>query len=507
MIYYGYDGDKMKKILTIILDGFGLRDEVHGNAIKEADMKCFNRLWEEYPHSKLDASEEKVGLQKGQFGNSEVGHLTIGAGRLIKQNPTLVNDFINSNVLENEKFNQLIENKEKDIHIMGLCSDGNVHASIDNIINMYKLLVKNGCKKIHFHVITDGRDTGVHESYNYIKMITDVIKENKVGDIATICGRYYAMDRNKNYDRTKKYYDLVTQGIGINNSNIEGIINKLYEKNITDEFIVPILVNKDGLIKNGDILLWMNYRADRAKQIISSFVCDDFNGFNTLDMSKLSVYSMLPIDDDIPTEHFIEEPVINNPLGRYLEKLELTQARISETEKYPHVTYFFDGGYEGKIAKCNMFHIPSPDVPTYDLKPEMSAIEVTKKVVECMIHDYDFILVNFANPDMVGHTGNFDAAVKACVTVDVCLNKIVEKAEENFYKVIILADHGNVDIMLDENDNPVTTHTLSKVPFIILDKNVKLKESGDLTMVAPTILEYMDIAVPEEMKETELLLK
>ena len=208
----------MKKILTIILDGFGLREETHGNAIKAADMKCFNKIWEEYPHSVLDASEEKVGLQEGQFGNSEVGHLTIGAGRLIKQNPTLVSDFLKSNVLENENFNKLLMNKEKDIHLMGLCSDGNVHSNINYIIAFYKILVKNGFHNIHFHLITDGRDTGVHECLKYINMITDVIKENKVGDIATVCGRYYAMDRNKNYDRTKKYYDLVTSGIGITNN-------------------------------------------------------------------------------------------------------------------------------------------------------------------------------------------------------------------------------------------------------------------------------------------------
>ncbi len=497
----------MKKILTIILDGFGLREETHGNAIKAADMKCFNKIWEEYPHSVLDASEEKVGLQEGQFGNSEVGHLTIGAGRLIKQNPTLVSDFLKSNVLENENFNKLLMNKEKDIHLMGLCSDGNVHSNINYIIAFYKILVKNGFHNIHFHLITDGRDTGVHECLKYINMITDVIKENKVGDIATVCGRYYAMDRNKNYDRTKKYYDLVTSGIGITNNNLESVINKLYDKDITDEFISPIVVNKNSLIKDDSVIVWLNYRADRAKQILASFVQKDFAGFTPHNFKNLELYSFLPIDDEIPSNNFAKEEEITNPLGLYLEKLELTQARIAETEKYPHVTYFFDGGYEGKIAKCNMFHIPSPSVPTYDLKPEMSAVGITKKVVECMVQDYDFILVNFANADMVGHTGVFDAAVKACMTLDLCLDKIIEKANENFYKVIILADHGNADIMLDENDNPVTTHTLSKVPFIIMDKNVKLKETGDLTMVAPTILEYMDIAIPEEMKDTEILLK
>ena len=481
----------MKKILTIVLDGFGYREEEYGNAIKSAQMDYFNKLWEEYPHSLLEASSTFVGLHEGQFGNSETGHQTIGAGRLIKQNET---------------FKKILENKDKKIHLMGLCSDGNVHAGIDDIINMYKILVKNGCKNIYFHIITDGRDTNVHSSNNYISQIIEAIKENKVGSIATICGRYYAMDRDKNYDRTKKYYELVTKGVGFETNRIKDIINRMYEKEITDEFINPILVDRNGLIKNRDVLIWLNYRADRAKQIISAFTDTLFDSFNIYNMDELDVYSFLPIDKNISTNTFLEEQSITNPLGIYLSELGLTQARIAETEKYAHVTYFFDGGYSGKIPKCNSFHIPSPEVATYDLKPEMSAVGVTKKCIECMMQDYDFIFLNFANPDMVGHTGDFEATVKACMAVDMCLEKLVEKAEENFYKVIILADHGNADIMLDENGNIVTTHTLSKVPFIILDKNVKLESEGDLTMVAPTILEYMDIAVPDEMKDTNILL-
>ena len=497
----------MKKILTIILDGFGIREEEHGNAIKSANMNFFNTLWNEYPHSLLKASEEAVGLHEGQFGNSECGHETIGAGRLIKQNETIVDDLFESNLLENEYFNEIISDKTRRIHIMGLTSDGCVHADINDIINMYNNLVKNGCENIYFHVITDGRDTSVHSALSYIDRIQDKIKENKVGSITTICGRYYAMDRDNHWDRIQKYYYLVTKGEGISTTSINDTINKMYENEITDEFLKPILVDKNGLIRNGDILIWMNYRADRAKQIISTFVNSDFDKFRTYDMSSLSVYSMLPIDDEIPTKNLAEYQKIDNPLGIYLSKLGLTQARIAETEKFPHVTYFFDGGYKGKITKCNFFHIPSPQVATYDLKPEMSAIGITKKCMECMIQDYDFILVNFANTDMVGHTGNYDATVNACIAVDICLKKIIEIAEENFYKVIILADHGNADIMIDDNGEPVTTHTCSKVPFIITDKSVSLESEGDLTMVAPTILEYMDISVPDEMKDTPILIK
>lgn len=497
----------MKKILTIILDGFGYREEEYGNAIKAAQMNTFNKIWEEYPHSLLYASEEAVGLNEGQFGNSETGHQTIGAGRVIKQNETLIDDFFNSDILENEAFNKLIENKNKRVHLMGLCSDGNVHAGIDDIIKMYELLVKNGINNIFFHVITDGRDTSVNSAYKYISQIEEKIKENKIGNIATICGRYYAMDRDKNYDRTKVYYELVTKGVGLEVNNIKDIIDRMYQKDITDEFLKPMVINKDGIIKNGDVLIWLNYRADRAKQIISSFTDSLFDGFHTYDMSNLEVYSFLPIDKSIPTNTFLKETEVVNPLGLYLSDLGITQARIAETEKFPHVTYFFDGGYNGKIPKCNAFHIPSPNVPTYDLKPEMSAVGVTKKCIECMVQDYDFILVNFANPDMVGHTGNYEATVKACMAIDMCLEKIIEKAEENFYKVIILADHGNADTMLDENGDVITTHTLAKVPFIIMDKNIELEEDGDLTMVAPTILEYMDIAVPDEMKDTNILIK
>ena len=251
----------------------------------------------------------------------------------------------------------------------------------------------------------------------------------------------------------------------------------------------------------------MNYRADRSKQIMYALTDVNFQEFPIVQMPNLESYSFFKIDKSIPSKTFLDDANVTNPLGLYLADLGLTQARIAETEKFPHVTYFFDGGYSGKIPKCNTFNIPSPEVATYDLQPEMSAIGVTKKCIECMVQDYDFILVNFANPDMVGHSGNFLATIDACTTVDMCLGKILEKAEENFYKVIVLADHGNADIMLNENNEIVTTHTLSKVPFIIVDKSVELVKYGDLTMVAPTILEYMDIACPDEMKDTPKLFK
>lgn len=497
----------MKKILMIVLDGFGYREEEHGNAIKLANPVNFNNLWKKYPHSLLYASEEYVGLESGQFGNSEVGHLTIGAGRKIKQPIDQMKEFIHEKMETDETYIKMLKeiNQEgKRVHIMGLMSNGRVHSDINQIIKMYHQLIDDGVKRIYFHIITDGRDTEPKKAKEYIKKINREIEKTGIGKIATVCGRYFAMDRDHKWERTQKYYDLVTRGMGVSTINIENTIDALYEKNITDEFLEPILVSPEGLIKTDDVLLWMNYRTDRARQILGAFVnpnMTDMKLYNVLP----KVYTFVPIDKTVKTTHFLKDNIVENPLGIYLSKLGLTQARIAETEKYAHVTFFFDGEYNGPVEGAMKYLIPSPKVATYDMKPEMSAVEVTKKTIACMEKDVDFILVNFANADMIGHTGNLEAAVKSIVAVDLCLGKLIEQAEENFYNVIVLADHGNADVMLNKRNQPVTTHTISKVPFIITDEKVKLKESGDLTMVAPTILKYMDIAIPKEMQETEIL--
>ncbi len=501
---------QMKKIITIILDGYGYREEKWGNAILEADPKNFTALWNKYPHSLLDASEEAVGLLKGQFGNSEVGHMTIGAGRKIKQNIERIKEYLDNDLETDDKYLDLIQDikeNNKTVHLMGLFSDGLVHGDINHWFKLYDKLVNSGVTKIFFHLITDGRDTSTTSAYTYIDQLKNKIDTTKIGHIATICGRYYAMDRDNKLDRTKIYYDLVTNRVGTLTTNIEETLNNFYNQNITDEFMAPILVDPTGNIRDNDILIWMNYRTDRAKQILDCFVNPTYDNFNVKRYQNLKVYSFVPIDKKIPTISFLENETIENPLGIYLAKLGLTQARIAETEKYAHVTYFFDGEYNGPIENCTKYLIPSLKIKTYDLDPRMSAVDVTKRALFCMEKDVDFILVNFANPDMVGHTGNFDAAVKAIMTVDICLGKILEEAENNFYKVIVTSDHGNADIMFDENKKPVTTHTLSKVPFIIVDKGVKLEERGDLTNIAPTILEYMDIALPKEMKNSKSLLK
>ena len=494
----------MKKLLTIIFDGFGMRDEAKGNAVKLAKMPNFNKMWENYPHALLGASEEAIGLKAGQVGNSEVGHSTIGAGRVLKQSEVLVDEFLENVDETNETVAKLLELKEKDIHIVGLCSDGNVHAGVDDFLNVFNFLANHAFKKIHFHLITDGRDTAVNVAYNYIKMIEAAIKKNKVGNIATICGRYYAMDRDENWDRTKIYYDLIVDGKGSLSLNVEKSLKASYEAGVTDEFIKPIILAKD-MIKKDDVVIWMNYRADRSKQLLIALTNPEFNEFRTTKLD-IELFTLFDIDKRIKSNVFLETPSVKEPLGIYLSELGLTQARVAESEKFPHVTYFFDGGFNGKIDKCDKFHIPSPEVATYDLMPEMSAYNVTKKVINCMVNDYDFILVNFANPDMVGHTGNLDAAIKACEVVDECLGKLIEKADENFYKIILLADHGNCDTMINLDGSPCTTHSIEKVPFIVMDNKIGLQKIGTLANVAPTILDYLDIAVPKDMQETDTIL-
>lgn len=493
----------MRKVLTIVLDGFGYREEEYGNAIKMADTKNFDKLWETYPHTTLYASEEYVGLNEGEFGNSEIGHMTIGAGRRINQHGPRITEFLKTVNKDNALFNELLENaKTRNIHIIGLYSDGKVHSNLEHFLNIYDLLKENNALNIHFHLITDGRDTNTNAAINFINALEEKIASDPKVDITSICGRFYAMDRDTNYDRTKAYYDLLTKGAGIKvKSATEGILN-IYKKGITDEFIYPLIINPENTIKDGDIILWMNYRSDRGKQILRAFASSNFDSFPTIKYENLDIYTFFPLDKDIKTKNFLADINVTNPLGIYLSNLGISQARIAETEKYAHVTYFFDGMYNGKISKCDKILVPSPKVETYDLKPEMSAIEVTKKTINAMEKDTDFIFVNFANADMVGHTGNLDATMKAVTTVDVCLQRLYEVAQDNFYTMFILADHGNADIMLDEYGKPVTTHTTSKVPFIITDNNIELKKGGDLTNVAPTILEYMDIAVPLEMSET-----
>lgn len=499
----------MKKVITVILDGFGTRDSEIGNAVKLANMPNYNRLLNEFPNSLLNASEEWVGLPKGQFGNSEIGHMTIGAGKLIKSKINVINESLSNYEFENNPvFNSVIHHVKQNnsaLHLMGLVSDGGVHSNIDYFKKIIKILKLKEINNVYFHVITDGRDTGIDSGLGYIKELETLFNEVGFGKIVSISGRYYAMDRDKKYDRTRKYYDSVVYGHGTENNNVENAIKEQYNQNVFDEFIPPILIDREGLIKENDGLFWLNFRPDRAIQILTALTNRDFNEFATKQFHNLKVISMFPTAESVKCEYIFEDISEGGlSLGKYFAELDMTQARIAETEKYAHVTYYFDGGVDQKLPGADYFLFESPKVATYDLEPTMRAKDITLKAMECMGKDYDFILLNYANPDMVGHTGIISATIEALEYVDACLGKLIESAENNFYTVFLLADHGNSDYMLDEEGNPVTTHSLSKVPFIITNQDIKLKD-GSLPDVAPTILSYMDIAIPEEMKNSKVL--
>ena len=500
----------MKKVIMVILDGFGLNDLENGNAIKAANMETFNNLFKEYPHSVLQASGEYVGLPDDQFGNSEVGHLTIGAGRRIKQDLLKANELLGSPSIEqNDKLIELVDhtiNNNSTLHLCGLVSDGRVHSDIKYMKNILGHLKNMGVKKVKFHAITDGRDTKVDSSIGYLTELENVMKALNIGKISTVCGRYYAMDRDNKWERTKVYTDLLLKGVGIKIRTFKTGIEACYKKNLTDEFLPPLILDEDATIKNNDAFLWLNFRGDRSRQILTVLKNEDFQEYKVKKIDNLKILAITDVPGAKLTnkEYLIENEEIYS-LGVYLSDLGLRQARIAETEKFAHVTYFFNGGGKVKIKGCDNFLIPSKKVKTYDLTPNMSALEVTEQVLKCLEKDYDFILVNFANPDMLGHTGVIDATVNGLKTIDECLSRIVEAVDNNFYKLIITADHGNCDEMIRKDGSISTTHSIYPVPFILRDKHVSLKHKGDLTEIAPTILKYMDIAIPSEMKDTKTL--
>lgn len=499
----------MKKILTIILDGFGVRESEIGNAIKMAKMPNYNFLIDNYPHSQLGASEAAVGLPEGQFGNSEIGHLTIGAGRVIKSKIGIISEALAKDELEQtDVFNSVIHHVKQNnsvLHLMGLVSDGGVHSQISYFKDIIHILQLKEIKNVCFHAITDGRDTKVDQGINYLKELEQVLTATGVGKIVSISGRYYAMDRDKKYERTKEYYDAIVNRLARRSTDIETALNGFYAKEIYDEFIPPILIDEEGTIKSNDGLLWLNFRPDRAIQILSSLTNKEFDGFNLTEIDNLKVVTMFPTAESVKAEYIFPDISENGiSLGKYFAELGLTQGRIAETEKYAHITYYFDGGVDQKLPGAEYFLLQSPKVSTYDLSPEMRASDITKKVILCMEKDLDFILVNYANPDMLGHTGIIEATIKSLEILDECLGEVIRAAENNFYTIILLSDHGNADHMLDELGKPITSHSLSKVPFIITDNKIKLKD-GTLADVAPTILSYMDIAIPNEMADSKVI--
>jgi len=503
----------MKPVLLMILDGFGLYKDYPGNAISLAKTENLDKLYETCPHTEIYASEKWVGLPMGQMGNSEVGHLNIGAGRVVFQDLTRIgNEIDNGNFYHNQIFLKAVENAKKNnssLHLMGLVSKGGVHSHFKHLLALIDLAKKEGLKKVYIHVITDGRDVSPDASLEDVKELEDYLKKVGVGKIADISGRYYAMDRDKRWERIKKYFDLVTEKYDNSNPNALDAIKSSYDNGVTDEFIKPVEIDCEGKIKDGDSLIFFNFRPDRARQIVRALVDENFDGFPRKE-KNIFLVTMTQYDDTIPhTNIAYPENRPTNTLGEILEKNHLRQLRIAETEKYAHVTFFFNGGREVMFKGEDRILVQSPKVATYDLKPEMSAPEITENLIEKLRENiYDCIILNFANPDMVGHTGVIPAAIKAVETVDNCIGKILKEIKKLGGALLITADHGNCDMMLTKDNKPITSHTTNKVPFILYGvENVKLRSEGALCDIAPTILELLNIKQPKEMTGKSLIEK
>jgi 2,3-bisphosphoglycerate-independent phosphoglycerate mutase len=499
-----------KPVLLMILDGFGISNYEDGNAVKSAKMPNYDYFFGKYPNTKIGASGLSVGLPEGQMGNSEVGHLNIGAGRIIYQALTRISKEIEDEKFGgNEAFNKAINNALKNnssLHLMGLLSDGGVHSHINHLKALIKLAKEKGVKKLFLHAFLDGRDVPPKSAQKYITEIENYMKEIEVGEIATISGRYYAMDRDNRWERVQLAYDALVNGKGEKVSSAVEAIEKAYHDNKTDEFVLPSVIIKNSnpttLVQNKDSVIFFNFRPDRAREITRALNDKVFNGFDREELN-LCYTCMTEYDKTIKNVYIAYKPEsYNNTLGEYVSKMGKNQLRIAETEKYAHVTFFFNGGVEEPNTNEDRVLINSPKVATYDLKPEMSIYEVTEKLLENLDKDiYDLVILNYANPDMVGHTGVFDAAVKALESVDECVGKVVNKILEKDGSTFITADHGNSEQMIDySTGKPMTAHTTNEVPLVYVSNESKqLKESGILADIAPTILEEMKLEIPVEM--------
>lgn len=508
-----------KTTILMILDGFGLNDRTEGNAIKQASTPNIDKIEAKYPCVKGYASGLDVGLPDGQMGNSEVGHLNMGAGRIVYQELTRISKSIkDGDFFENPELMGAVENCKKNnsaLHIMGLLSDGGVHSHNEHIYAVLELAKRNALEKVYFHAFMDGRDTPPSSGKSYVMALEEKMRSIGVGKIASIEGRYYAMDRDKRWDRVQEAYNAIVLGRGTTAVSAEQCMDKSYEDGKTDEFVLPtVIIKEDGspvaVVNDGDSVIFANFRPDRAREITRCFCDTDFDGFKREKHPDIKFVCFTEYDITIENKEVAFKPQkLTNTLGEYISSLGLKQLRTAETEKYAHVTFFFNGGVEEPNAGEDRLLVPSPKVTTYDLKPEMSAIEVTDGLVEKIkAKEYDLIIVNYANPDMVGHTGIMEAAKKAIETVDTCIGRVLEAVLETGAQMFICADHGNSDQLVDyTTGEPFTAHTTNPVPFILVNytDGIGLKEGGRLADIAPTLLDMMGLEKPEEMTGESLL--
>lgn len=509
---------KKQPLALIILDGFGYRKETEGNAIAMAKKPVLDKVFSEHPHTLIGASGMDVGLPDGQMGNSEVGHTNIGAGRIVYQELTRITKSIQDGTFfENEAFEQAVNQCKwfnSTLHIFGLMSDGGVHSHIEHICALLDLAKRNGLTKVCVHCFMDGRDTAPTSGAGFVQKIQDKIEELGIGCIATVSGRYYAMDRDKRWERLERAYAAMVYGQGALRPNAVQAIEKSYENGVTDEFIEPFVVTEGATIQKDDAVIFANFRPDRAREITRALVDPDFDGFARENGNlPIKFICMTQYDATMPNVTVAFKPQsLTNTFGEYIAEKGLTQLRIAETEKYAHVTFFFNGGVEKEYQNEERALIKSPSVATYDLKPEMSAVEVTDEVVKRIESDkYDVIILNFANCDMVGHTGVIPAAVKAVETVDTCVGRVLDAITAHGGCALITADHGNADQMLEEDGkSPFTAHSTNPVPLALVgrDDSVKaLSEGGVLADLAPTMLELLGLEQPAEMTGHSLLVK
>nr|WGH12720.1 Phosphoglycerate mutase [Echinothamnion sp.] len=504
---------KIYPIILTILDGWGYSKETKGNAIKLAKTPNIDKIWIDHPNSLLSASGEDVGLPKNQMGNSEVGHTTIGAGRVINQDLVRIKKSIDTKAFfSNQKIHQLcktINKRKSKLHIIGLCSNGGVHSHIDHLKAIIQITKKYE-NEICLHLITDGRDTQAKVAIQFLDIINEEIKNHDKINICTISGRYYSMDRDCRWSRTEKAYKiLIEDNECIKQTNYKKIINNFYKAEISDEFITPTRIF-EGKISDNDGVLFFNFRPDRIRQLIQSLAKPSFKGFVTKKIHNLMFTTFTEYDPSLKFPVVFPHTNQKNFLGEIISNNKIKQLRLAETEKYAHVTYFFNGGVEEPFPGEDRELIPSPKVDTYDLKPEMSAYQITKSIINAINKNiYQLIIVNYANPDMVGHTGNIEATINAIEVIDKCIQKLFTKIKEINGTLIITADHGNADYMIDENDQPCKSHSTNLVPFVIIENNQQktytLKSHGNLADIAPTILDMLNIKTPKEMNGKSLI--